>query len=70
LVRADGGELYLVGMEPGRISLHLGGTCSGCPGAQTTATSVIEPALRAVEPTIRVTVTSGILIPAGATAIG
>jgi Fe-S cluster biogenesis protein NfuA len=66
LVRADGGEVFLVGIEPGTISLHLAGTCAGCPGAQITAASVIEPAIHAVAPTVRVTVTAGIQIPDGA----
>ena len=66
LVRADGGEVFLVAIEPGAISLHLAGTCSGCPGAQVTAASVIEPAIRAIVPAMRVTISSGHLVPKGA----
>jgi Fe-S cluster biogenesis protein NfuA len=69
LVRADGGEVYLVAAQADAISLHLAGTCAGCPGARITAAAVIEPAIRAVDPTVRVTVTAGILIPAGAVPI-
>jgi Fe-S cluster biogenesis protein NfuA len=70
LVLADGGEIFLVAIEPGAISLHLGGTCSGCPGAQITAASVIEPAIHAVDPTLRVRVTAGYEIPDGAVTVG
>jgi Fe-S cluster biogenesis protein NfuA len=70
LVQADGGEIFLVGIESDTISLCLGGTCSGCPGAQITAASVIEPAIHAVAPTMRVTVISGFLVPRGAVTIG
>jgi Fe-S cluster biogenesis protein NfuA len=66
LVAADGGDISLVGIESDAISLHLGGTCSGCPGTQVTAAAVIEPAIRVVAPTMRVTVSSGLLVPKGA----
>ena len=44
LVRADGGELHVVAIEPDQLTLHLSGTCSGCPGVTLTTRSVIEPA--------------------------
>ena len=66
LIHADGGELFVVAIESDTITLHLAGKCSGCPGATLTSTAVIEPALRAVAPGIRVVVTSGFQIPAGA----
>lgn len=66
LIRADGGELFVVAIEADSISLHLAGKCSGCPGATLTSSAIIEPAIRSVAPTIRVIVTSGFQIPAGA----
>ena len=66
LIRADGGELFVVAIEPDSISLHLAGKCSGCPGATLTTSAIIEPAIRSVAPTIRVIVTSGFQVPAGA----
>jgi Fe-S cluster biogenesis protein NfuA len=69
LVHADGGELYLVAIEPDSISLHLAGTCAGCPGAHLTSAAVIEPAIHAVAPLLRVIVTSGFQIPPGAAAV-
>lgn len=66
LVEADGGELYLVLNEGEEVKLHLAGTCSGCPGAALTSRGVISPTLRAVNPQLRVVVTTGYLIPEGA----
>ncbi|MEZ4314302.1 MAG: NifU family protein [Polyangiaceae bacterium] len=66
LVRADGGEIYVVAVEPDSVSLHLAGTCSGCPGKPYTTTAVIEPAIHAVAPSARVVVTNGAAIPEGA----
>lgn len=67
LVQADGGELYLVSLSEGGIALHLSGACAGCPGVGLTSRHVIEPALRAIDPNLRVTITSGASIPAGST---
>jgi Fe-S cluster biogenesis protein NfuA len=69
LVHADGGELFVVAIEADSITLHLAGKCAGCPGASLTSTTIIEPAIRAVAPAMRVIVTSGFQIPPGASAI-
>lgn len=69
LVRADGGEVYVVAVEPDQLTLHLAGTCAGCPGVSLTTRSVIEPAVHAVAPSARVVVTSGIRVPEGASLI-
>lgn len=66
LVRADQGELYLVGVSEERVALHLGGRYSGCPGNTLARRRVIEPALHAVAPGAEVIITSGALIPAQA----
>jgi Fe-S cluster biogenesis protein NfuA len=66
LVRADGGELYLVEANDEGVVLHLSGRFSGCPGNTLATRRVIEPAIFAVAPRVRVTVTSGPLIPKGA----
>ena len=70
LVRADGGELYLVGADDEGVVLHLAGRFSGCPGNTLATRRVIEPAIFAVAPKVRVTVTSGPLIPKGAERLG
>jgi Fe-S cluster biogenesis protein NfuA len=66
LVRADGGDLYLVSVEDTGVSLHVTGRFSGCPGNTLTRRRIFEPPLVAVAPGITVTLTSGPLIPAGA----
>ncbi|MCC6552598.1 MAG: NifU family protein [Polyangiaceae bacterium] len=69
LVKADGGEFYIVAVEPDHLTLHLAGACSGCPGATLTTRAVIEPAVLAVAPSARVVVTSGVRVPEGASLI-
>jgi Fe-S cluster biogenesis protein NfuA len=66
LVRADGGDLYLVSVEDTGVSLHVTGRFSGCPGNTLARRRIFEPPLVAVAPGIAVTLTSGPLIPAGA----
>ncbi len=73
LVEADGGVLYVL-RRPGTplgtahpgVSLHLAGTCAGCPGVKTTTYDVIEPALRAAGLRGDIDVTAGWIVPSGA----
>lgn len=69
LVRADGGEIYIVAVEPNHLSLHLSGKYAGCPGAPLVVRGIIEPAIRSVAPTARLDVTSGVRIPEGASLV-
>ncbi|MBM4362025.1 MAG: NifU family protein [Deltaproteobacteria bacterium] len=66
LVAADGGKLYLVRLGPDEVALHLAGRFAGCPGNTLAVRRVVEPAVAAVAPELRVTVTSGALVPQGA----
>jgi Fe-S cluster biogenesis protein NfuA len=66
LVRADGGDLYLVSIEETGVSLHVTGRFSGCPGNTLARRRVFEPPLSAIAPGITVTLTSGPLVPTGA----
>ena len=66
LVWADGGQIYVVSAGNDSVSLHLTGRFSGCPGNTLATRRVFEPALFAVAPNARVTITSGALVPAGA----
>jgi|HubBroStandDraft_2_1064218.scaffolds.fasta_scaffold172215_1 Fe-S cluster biogenesis protein NfuA len=66
LVKADGGEMYLVRFDGDDVHVHLGGTCAGCPGAALTADKVILPALRTAAPKVRVVLTTGVKLPEGA----
>ncbi len=63
LVRQDGGELFLVELSEQHVSLHLRGRFSGCPGNTLAIRKVIEPALHAVAPSMRVSISSGELVP-------
>jgi Fe-S cluster biogenesis protein NfuA len=66
LVKADGGELYLVSATPDDVHLHLTGTCAGCPGATMTRERLLEPAVHGAAPKATVTVTTGWTVPEGA----
>ncbi|MGH7293571.1 MAG: NifU family protein [Polyangiaceae bacterium] len=70
LVKTDGGEMYLVAFDGDDVHIHLAGTCAGCPGASLTADKVILPALRTAVPKVRVVLTTGIRVPAGAEKLG
>jgi Fe-S cluster biogenesis protein NfuA len=63
LVAADHGELYLVSASAEEVSLHLAGSCAGCPGATLTERHLLEPAVRDALPKARLVVTTGYRIP-------
>jgi Fe-S cluster biogenesis protein NfuA len=69
LIRADGGELYLVSLQERSVALHLSGRFSGCPGNTLARRRVIEPILTSRFPELRIEITSGPLIPDGAQGI-
>ena len=66
LVKADGGELYLVRIDGDEVALHLTGACAGCPGASLTGDKILLPALRTALAKVRLVLTTGTRIPAGA----
>ncbi len=45
-LQADGGDLILLGVEEGRVTLQLVGACGGCPMSTMTLTAGIERILR------------------------
>lgn len=69
LIRADGGEVYIVAVEANHLSLHLAGRYAGCPGSPLVVRGIIEPAVRCVAPTARLDVSCGISVPAGASIV-
>jgi Fe-S cluster biogenesis protein NfuA len=70
LVRADGGELYLVKITGDDVHVHLAGACSGCPGASVTRDRILAPLVTGVlSGKARVVLTTGVRIPEGATKI-
>lgn len=66
LVASDGGRLSITDQSAERLSLHLSGAFSGCPGNTLAIRRVIEPLIRAYYPAIQLTITSGAKIPVGA----
>lgn len=66
MVRADGGELYLIEASATRVALHLSGKFAGCPGNDAVTRRVFKPALEAISPNIEVEVSWGRLLPEGA----
>lgn len=66
LVRADGGELYVVSVTADDIHIHLAGTCAGCPGATFTGERLVEPLVKQVAPKATVRITTGWQVPDGA----
>lgn len=66
LVKADGGEVYVVSITGEGIHVHLTGTCAGCPGATMTRERLLEPTVHAVVPKLPVKVTTGWRVPEGA----
>lgn len=66
LVKADGGDLYLVSVDDAGISLHLAGRFSGCPGNTLARRRVLEPLIASAVPGAYLTVTTGPLVPRGA----
>jgi Fe-S cluster biogenesis protein NfuA len=45
-LQADGGDVVLLGVDGGTVSLQLVGACGGCPMATLTLTAGIERILR------------------------
>jgi Fe-S cluster biogenesis protein NfuA len=66
LIRADGGEVYVVHCDDDGIALHLAGRYAGCPGNTLARRRVLEPVLRAAAPNVEVVITSGVLVPGSA----
>jgi Fe-S cluster biogenesis protein NfuA len=63
LVRADGGRVYVVRAEDDVLDLHLAGRFAGCPGNTLATRRLIEPAILAVVPGAKLTISSGALVP-------
>lgn len=66
LVKADGGDLYLVSVDDSGVSLHLAGRFSGCPGNTLARRRLLEPLIASAVPGAYLTVTTGALVPHGA----
>ena len=52
-LQADGGDVELVDVQDGIVSVKLTGACGGCPMSQMTLKEGIEKAIRAAVPGIK-----------------
>lgn len=52
-LRADGGDVELVGVEEGVVSVKLVGACGGCPMSQMTLKGGIERLLKEEIPEVK-----------------
>ena len=52
-LQADGGDVELVGIDEGVVSLKLKGACDGCPMAAITLKMGIERVLKGQVPEVR-----------------
>jgi len=53
LLQSEGGDIELVGVEDGVVSVRLKGACAGCPGAQMTLKMGVERRLKAAVPEVK-----------------
>jgi Fe-S cluster biogenesis protein NfuA len=52
-LQADGGDVELVGVNDGVVTVRLTGACSGCPMAQLTLKEGIEQRLKELVPEVK-----------------
>ncbi|MDD5191140.1 MAG: NifU family protein [Dehalococcoidales bacterium] len=52
-LQADGGDVELVGVKDGTVSVRLTGACGGCPMSTMTLKMGIERALKAKLPEVK-----------------
>ncbi|HEX7663981.1 MAG TPA: NifU family protein [Polyangiaceae bacterium] len=66
LVRADGGEIYVISATADDVHLHLTGACAGCPGASICRERMFEPAIARALPKAKIRLTTSLHPPATA----
>ena len=52
LLKADGGDLHVVGLAGNELSIHYQGACGSCPSSISGTLSAIENLVRTIEPDI------------------
>ena len=53
MLQADGGDVELVGVDEGVVTVRLTGACSGCPMAALTLKEGIEQRLKELVPEVK-----------------
>lgn len=69
MIESDEGELFLVEDSGSTIKLHLRGRFAGCPGNGLATEHVLIPLIQAVRPKAKVEISSGAILPPGATRV-
>jgi NFU1 iron-sulfur cluster scaffold homolog, mitochondrial len=53
-LQGDGGDLYVIGLEGNRLTVHYQGACGSCPSSISGTLAGIESLVRQIEPDIEV----------------
>jgi Fe-S cluster biogenesis protein NfuA len=53
-LQGDGGDLYVLGLEGSRLTVHYQGACGSCPSSISGTLTGIENLVRSIEPDIEV----------------
>ena len=53
-LQSDGGDLYVLGLERNRLTVHYQGACGSCPSSISGTLTAIENLVRSIEPDIEV----------------
>ena len=53
-LQGDGGDLYILGLEGNKLSVHYQGACGSCPSSISGTLTGIENLVRSIEPDIEV----------------
>lgn len=53
-LQGDGGDLYVLGLEGNRLTVHYQGACGSCPSSLTGTLAGIESLVRRIDPDIEV----------------
>ena len=53
-LQGDGGDLYVLGLEGNKLTVHYQGACGSCPSSLSGTLSGIENLVRSIEPEIEV----------------
>jgi len=53
-LQGDGGDLYVVGLEGNKLSVHYQGACGSCPSSISGTLAGIESLVRQIEPEMEV----------------
>ena len=53
-LQGDGGDLYVLGLEGNKLTVHYQGACGSCPSSISGTLTGIENLVRSIEPDIEV----------------